>query len=119
MPEEPYIADLGARLTAYQNQLKRLGLKDYRIHAHSNLGIAKIVYRLAIRFTWVCVLGCLSAPGLLLWLPILSVTKERAMRQKKKGPAWDVFDEIAQTKLLYGLVMFSAFLPFFLTLERL
>lgn len=43
-------------------------------------------------------------PGLILWLPVL-ITVQYAVRNfKKTGPIWDTYDEIAQYKLVYGLI---------------
>jgi glycerol-3-phosphate O-acyltransferase/dihydroxyacetone phosphate acyltransferase len=43
-----------------------------------------------------------------LWLPIFASTNRAVRKLKKSGPVWDTFDEIAQTKLTYGLISFLA-----------
>jgi glycerol-3-phosphate O-acyltransferase/dihydroxyacetone phosphate acyltransferase len=106
MPDNDYIKDLASRLAvravgrptplpyracaqAYQAQLRRVGLKDARIDAHSELGLLNLAYRLSLRILLATILTILSFPGLLLWLPVLAITKERELKFRRKGPAWD------------------------------
>ena len=63
-----------------------------------------------IRLIWSLCLLSLSAPGLLLWFPVLLTTVYSVRNFKKTGPIWDTWDEIAQYKLIYG----SLFVPFVL-----
>jgi len=65
---------------------------------------SKIVYRLLVRLAWCTVLFALSLPGLLLWLPVFATTTYAVRNFKKTGPVWDTYDEIAQYKLVYGLI---------------
>ena len=51
-------------------------------------------------------LGLLCLPGLIFWTPIFIVAGRQANRTAKSGPTVDVYDEVAQTKLLYGLGSF-------------
>jgi glycerol-3-phosphate O-acyltransferase/dihydroxyacetone phosphate acyltransferase len=41
----------------------------------------------------------------MLWSPIFLITKYKTRKHVKTGPVWDVYDEIAQTKLITGLVV--------------
>ena len=53
---------------------------------------------------WSLCLFTISIPGLFLWLPVFATTFYAVRNFKKSGPIWDTFDEIAQYKLIYGLV---------------
>lgn len=57
-----------------------------------------------VRLSWSVFLLCLSLPGLLLWLPIAATTFIAVREFKRTGPIWDTWDEIAQYKLVYGLI---------------
>ncbi len=48
-------------------------------------------------------LALIALPGLILWAPVFATTKYAVKRSTKSGPVWDTYDEIAQTKLVYGL----------------
>ena len=39
-----------------------------------------------------------------LWTPVFCITRYAVAHSTKSGPIWDTYDEIAQTKLVYGLV---------------
>lgn len=41
---------------------------------------------------------------MVLWLPVFAVTRFAVARFTKSGPVWDTYDEIAQTKLVFGLL---------------
>ncbi|KAK7035454.1 hypothetical protein VNI00_011747 [Paramarasmius palmivorus] len=90
-------------LKVYQDQLTKWGIKDDRIR-RKPLPRRVIIYRMVIRLTWALCLFGLSLPGLLLSLPIYATTFYSTRNFKTTGPAWDVFDEIAQYKLIYGLL---------------
>lgn len=57
-----------------------------------------------VRLTWSLFLLCISLPGLVLWLPVFATTFYAVRNFKKSGPVWDTWDEIAQYKLIYGLM---------------
>lgn len=57
-----------------------------------------------IRLSWSIFLFSISIPGLILWIPVLITTFIAAKKFKTTGPIWDTYDEIAQYKLVYGLV---------------
>ena len=57
-----------------------------------------------MRLAWAAFLFTISLPGLLLWLPVFLTTFVAVSRFKRTGPIWDTWDEIAQYKLIYGLV---------------
>jgi glycerol-3-phosphate O-acyltransferase / dihydroxyacetone phosphate acyltransferase len=63
-----------------------------------------IVYRMMLRFYWASFLFFISLGGLALWLPVAITTFYAVHNFKKTGPVWDTWDEIAQYKLIYGLV---------------
>ena len=46
----------------------------------------------------------ISLPGLVLWVPIFATTYYAVHNFKKTGPIFDTWDEIAQYKLIYGLM---------------
>ncbi|KAF8973156.1 hypothetical protein BDZ97DRAFT_1779746 [Flammula alnicola] len=89
-------------LKAYQDQLAKYVIKDDRIRRP--LPRHTIVSRLLVRFTWSICLFTISLPGLLLWLPIFATSFYAVYNFKKTGPIFDTWDEIAQYKLIYGLM---------------
>ncbi|KAF5393517.1 hypothetical protein D9757_000786 [Collybiopsis confluens] len=97
------VARLQADLKAYQDQLATLGIKDDRVRTFPSLSRHEILRRMIIRLSWFCLLLLISIPGLLLWIPVF-ITTFYAVRELKNGVMSDVFDEIAQYKLVYGLI---------------
>ncbi|KAF9051112.1 hypothetical protein BDZ89DRAFT_1056984 [Hymenopellis radicata] len=89
-------------LKVYQDQLSAWGIKDDRIRRP--LSRRKILYRMMIRLSWLLFLFTVSTPGLLLWLPIFATTFYAVHNFTKTGPIFDTWDEIAQYKLIYGLM---------------
>jgi glycerol-3-phosphate O-acyltransferase/dihydroxyacetone phosphate acyltransferase len=59
---------------------------------------------MVLRLTWAITLFALSCPGLLFWMPVAITTFIGVHEFKKTGPVWDTWDEIAQYKLVYGLI---------------
>lgn len=57
-----------------------------------------------LRLNWASFLFFISLGGLALWLPVAVTTFYAVHNFKKTGPVWDTWDEIAQYKLIYGLV---------------
>lgn len=57
-----------------------------------------------IRLAWFVCLISISLPGLVLWAPVFVTTFYGVRSFKKTGPIWDTWDEIAQYKLVYGLL---------------
>lgn len=92
----------------YQNHLERLGLKDFRVLQYNTLSRRRIALRILIRIPLVTILGILSLPGLILWLPVFLTVSYFTKKHKQTGPVWDTYDEISQTKLIYGLAAGSA-----------
>lgn len=88
----------------------RLGIKDDRVRV-GPLPPRIILIRIIARMLWLAVLTTVSLPGFLLWAPVFASTKYSARKFKKTGPQEDVWDEIAQQKLLVGL--FSGFCVWF------
>ena len=87
---------------AYQDELRNYGIKDDRIRRPLSRPI--IIYRLLVRLPWSLFLFSLSLPGLVLWIPIFVTTFVAVRSFKRTGPIWDTWDEIAQYKLVYGLI---------------
>jgi glycerol-3-phosphate O-acyltransferase / dihydroxyacetone phosphate acyltransferase len=87
---------------AYQDQLAKWGIKDDRIRRP--LRRPTIFYRMLVRLAWLLLLLAVSAPGLLLWTPVFITTYVAVRNFKKTGPIFDTWDEIAQYKLIYGLL---------------
>lgn len=59
---------------------------------------------MVIRLSWSLFLFTVSLPGLCLWLPVFATTFYAVHNFKKTGPIFDTWDEIAQYKLIYGLM---------------
>lgn len=80
----------------------RLGIKDDRIRRPIPRRI--VFFRMLVRLSWICILLPLCFPGLVLWLPVFATTRYAVKHHiLRSGPVWDTWDEIAQTKLVYGL----------------
>jgi glycerol-3-phosphate O-acyltransferase / dihydroxyacetone phosphate acyltransferase len=73
-----------------------------------------LYWRLMVRMIHTALFGLMVLPGLIFWLPIFLVARRQAYQTAKSGPTVDVYDEVAQTKLLYGLGSFL--LVYFVTL---
>ncbi|KAL0578291.1 hypothetical protein V5O48_003702 [Marasmius crinis-equi] len=101
--DKALISQLESDLKAYQDQLAKWGLKDDRIRREV-LPRRTVIYRMTIRLTWASCLFVISIPGLLLWLPVYATTYYAVHNFKKTGPIFDTYDEIAQYKLVYGLM---------------
>ncbi|KAJ6594158.1 hypothetical protein B0H19DRAFT_1094154 [Mycena capillaripes] len=101
--ETAELAQLRLDLRTYQDQLARWGIKDDRIRRQP-LPRHVILYRMIVRLTWSLCLFSISIPGLLLWLPVFLTTFYAVHNFKKTGPIFDTWDEIAQYKLIYGLI---------------
>lgn len=86
----------------YQDKLARLSVKDDRIRRP--LPRHTIISRMFVRLIWSVCLATLSLPGLILWLPVFATTFYAVRNFKKTGPIFDTWDEIAQYKLIYGLM---------------
>jgi glycerol-3-phosphate O-acyltransferase/dihydroxyacetone phosphate acyltransferase len=89
-------------MQVYQDQISRLGIKDDRIRRP--LRRRTILSRIVVRLLWSLCLFTISFPGLALWLPVFGTTFYAVHNFKKSGPIWDTWDELAQYKLIYGLM---------------
>ncbi|KAI0266804.1 hypothetical protein BC834DRAFT_969315 [Gloeopeniophorella convolvens] len=96
------IMKLKEDLQTYQSELHQLRIRDDRIRRP--LPRLVIMYRMVLRYIWVSFLLAISLAGLILWLPVAATTFYAVHNFKKTGPVWDTWDEIAQYKLIYGLV---------------
>ncbi|GAA5937940.1 uncharacterized protein JCM15063_005419 [Sporobolomyces koalae] len=90
-------------LKTYQDLLYLHGIKDDRVRNPRLIRRHVVLKRLLIRLATSAVLLAAALPGSILWAPILFVTRYETKKMIKKGPAWDTYDEIAQTKLVYGV----------------
>ncbi|CAH7675205.1 hypothetical protein PPACK8108_LOCUS10181 [Phakopsora pachyrhizi] len=96
--------ELVTKLLEYQSRLYSLGIKDERVTNNRLTSRRVIIKRLIFRSLGALILVSVCVPGLVLWTPTFVVTKYFANKQKLKGPAWDTYDEVTQTKILWGLV---------------
>ncbi|TDL26141.1 hypothetical protein BD410DRAFT_764512 [Rickenella mellea] len=93
---------LRQNLKIYQDELSNLGIKDDRIRRP--IPRRTILRRIFVRAAWMLFLCIISFPGLILWLPIFASAQYGARKYSQKGPVWDTWDEIAQHKLVFGLI---------------
>ena len=100
---DEFIEALGRDIQLYQTHLERLGLKDFRVFQYNTLSRRRIILRIIVRILIVAILGILALPGLTLWLPVFLTVTYFTKKHKQTGPVWDTYDEISQTKLIYGL----------------
>ncbi|KAJ7594003.1 hypothetical protein C8J56DRAFT_425501 [Mycena floridula] len=100
--ENPDDSKLSDDLKVYQDQLSRWGIKDDRIRRP--LPRHTILSRMCLRLFWSLLLFFLALPGLFLWLPVFLTTFYAVHNFKKTGPVFDTFDEVAQYKIIYGLM---------------
>ncbi|KEP51952.1 acyltransferase domain protein [Rhizoctonia solani 123E] len=100
---DEFVETLAQDIQLYQTHLERLGLKDFRVLQYSTLSRRRIATRILIRIPLIALLGLLALPGLALWLPVFATVSYFTKKHKQTGPVWDTYDEISQTKLIYGL----------------
>lgn len=108
--EEDEVDALAADLQTYQDLLTLHGLKDDRVRNERLLSRRVLWKRLAVRLTGAAMLFVVSIPGLLLWTPAFLMCRRATARLKRSGPVFDTYDEIAQTKLVYGFLTSMAVL---------
>ncbi|CUA76833.1 hypothetical protein RSOLAG22IIIB_02309 [Rhizoctonia solani] len=100
---DEFVETLAQDIQLYQTHLERLGLKDFRVLQYNTLSRRRIASRILIRIPLIAILGVLALPGLVLWLPVFVTVSYFTKKHKQTGPVWDTYDEISQTKLIYGL----------------
>ncbi|CAE6457764.1 unnamed protein product [Rhizoctonia solani] len=100
---DEFVETLAQDVQLYQTHLERLGLKDFRVLQYNTLSRRRIASRILIRMPLILVLVTLALPGLVLWLPVFATVSYFTKKHKQTGPVWDTYDEISQTKLIYGL----------------
>lgn len=81
--------------------MNELGLKDDRIRKRVRRPV--IIWRLLLRLAIAIGLSVVALPGLILWIPVFLTTVYQTRKLQRSGPVWDTEDEVAQTKLIYGL----------------
>ncbi|SCV74706.1 BQ2448_7735 [Microbotryum intermedium] len=92
-------------LTNYQDLLYVHGIKDDRVRNSRLLRRRTLVKRLFVRLLGATALFVVCLPGLVFWTPIFVIATKASRKVKKAGPVFDTYDEVAQTKLVYGLVV--------------
>ncbi|GAA5908504.1 uncharacterized protein JCM6883_005568 [Sporobolomyces salmoneus] len=97
------VTELVKDLKTYQDLLYLHGIKDDRVRNPRLLRRHVVLKRLLVRLAASMLLFAVALPGCFLWAPIFFVTRWQTKKMVKKGPAWDTYDEIAQTKLVYGV----------------
>ncbi len=93
----------------YQAHLSLRRLTDDSVRDHPQCTNNLIC--LILRLLWGTMLGLLSLPGLVLWLPTIILSRRRLRRHLRKGPVTDTWDEIAEIKVSSGVI---AGIPVFL-----
>ena len=101
--EEREVDQLAEDLQTYQDLLYLHGIKDDRIRNPRMLRRRTLWKRLVIRVAGAAFLFGISIPGLLLWTPAFIATRRATAKLKRSGPVFDTYDEVAQTKLVWGL----------------
>ncbi|KAJ7647106.1 hypothetical protein FB45DRAFT_998368 [Roridomyces roridus] len=120
--KRPELPELRLDLSKYQDQLTHWGLTDERVR-RPTISRPLIFARMVLRFVWAWCLFTLSLPGLVLWTPVFLTTFYAVHNFKKASldsllhgcltdsdpsrlgkPIFDTWDEIAQYKLIYGLM---------------
>jgi len=90
-------------LHSYQDILRHLGLKDDRIRT-APARQKVLIKRLFVRLAGAAALLAIATPGLVLWLPVFATASFFGWRTGSSGRIEDVWDEVAHTKLIYGLL---------------
>ncbi|EIW83042.1 hypothetical protein CONPUDRAFT_164054 [Coniophora puteana RWD-64-598 SS2] len=107
------LRSLRVSLRSYQKKLVSQSLHDSRVLDPPLLPFAlpfslsftlATFLSLAVRTAWCAILFAFCSPGLVLWAPTFVTIMIAVHEFKKTGPMWDTFDEIAQYKLVYGLI---------------
>ncbi|GAA5854962.1 hypothetical protein JCM9279_003589 [Rhodotorula babjevae] len=91
-------------LKTYQDLLYLHGIKDDRVRNTRLLHRRIVLKRLVVRIAGSVLLFLVSIPGLVLWAPVFLSTRKSSGRLVRKGPVFDTYDEVAQTKLVTGLI---------------
>ncbi|GAA6048770.1 hypothetical protein JCM3770_003957 [Rhodotorula araucariae] len=98
------LTQLRKDLKTYQDLLYLHGIKDDRVRNPRLLHRRIVFKRLLVRIAGSILLFAVSIPGLFLWVPIFLATRKSSGRLVRKGPVFDTYDEVAQTKLVTGLI---------------
>lgn len=101
--EEREVDALAEDLQTYQDLLYLHGIKDDRIRNPRLLRRRTLWKRLMVRVAGAAFLFAISLPGLLLWTPAFIAARHATAKLKRSGPVFDTYDEVAQTKLVWGL----------------
>eukprot|EP01059_Diplonema_ambulator_P020496 TRINITY_DN3430_c0_g2_i4.p1 TRINITY_DN3430_c0_g2~~TRINITY_DN3430_c0_g2_i4.p1 ORF type:complete len:567 (+),score=208.05 TRINITY_DN3430_c0_g2_i4:115-1815(+) len=91
-------------LTAYQERLETIGLKDNRVSRPRGSSLY-IMWCMLLRVFQICVMLVPALVGALLWAPAFYATKhqEKVVMKRTKKPTH--VDEVAQYKMMYGLMI--------------
>lgn len=107
--DDPRIVRLRANVTAYNRQLRLLGIRDHQVE-YAKFSWFKVTWTLIYRVLKLVVLGTGALPGFLLFLPVFVATKIisiRKAREALKGSTVKIQarDVMATWKLLVSLVV--------------
>ena len=91
-------------LSAYQDAIEKVGLKDRRVHRLPGSAVW-IVWSLLVRMVQIVLLAVLVVAGVVLWSPIFFISKkhEGSVMKRTKKPTH--VDEVAQYKMMTGVVL--------------
>ncbi|ORX54286.1 hypothetical protein BCR36DRAFT_410828 [Piromyces finnis] len=97
------IDQLNKSLKEYQDILDKIKIKDAKLISKESLGksISIIIVETLLLFIYLLFL----IPYCIIWLPILIIGKKYERKAMTSGDLEDNFDEIAQKKILSGLVV--------------
>ncbi|BGP43849.1 hypothetical protein JCM10449v2_007906 [Rhodotorula kratochvilovae] len=98
------LVQLRKDLKTYQDLLYLHGIKDDRVRNPRLLHRRVVLKRLLVRIMGSIFLFAVSIPGLFLWVPVFIFARKSSGRLVRKGPVFDTYDEVAQTKLVTGLI---------------
>ena len=102
-PQDPTLRE---DLTAYQNAIEELQVKDQRI-SRPRASRVWYLWCMLMRLMQTCVLVLPAAAGVVMWFPIFYLCKyhERHVMQRKKKPTH--VDEVAQYKIMTGVILLT------------
>eukprot|EP00163_Fabomonas_tropica_P027413 TRINITY_DN526_c1_g1_i8.p1 TRINITY_DN526_c1_g1~~TRINITY_DN526_c1_g1_i8.p1 ORF type:complete len:440 (+),score=95.24 TRINITY_DN526_c1_g1_i8:525-1844(+) len=84
-------------LTNYRQRLLALGIKDYRVYGTPTSTVT-LLWRILLRTLLCALLFTIAFPGLILWSPVLIISKLKEWRVRARGIERNL-DEVTQYKL--------------------
>jgi glycerol-3-phosphate O-acyltransferase / dihydroxyacetone phosphate acyltransferase len=115
--DDPRIVELKKSVTAYNKQLRLLGVRDHQVN-YAKFSIVKVVSTLIYRLIKLTVMAAGTLPGLLLFAPVFVATKVISKRKSKEALAASTVklqgrDVMATWKLLVALAFAPAVYAFY------